>query len=236
MIVPTRQPIVIFGGFLSYAGLYASMQADLEAINGQSVVIVDTKGYDWLPIITTRGWIYLLRKLDQAVMEAADSTSQGEVVIMGHSIGGVLARIYLLENPFTGVKFSGSKAVSRLITLGSPHSNKGGITRGGLITRWIKNNYPRGTNIPGVRYTSVAGKFLFGDLSGSTKQHWVYRNYKSVSGKGNVWGDGLIPVDCALLGGSEKIVLDGVSHAQIFGKPWYGDAQVMEKIFANGWD
>jgi pimeloyl-ACP methyl ester carboxylesterase len=233
MTIQINQPIVIFGGFLSYAGHYSRMQADLEAIGGQNGIIVDTKGYDWLPVITTRGWIYLLRKLDQAVMQAADSNSRKKVAIIGHSIGGVLARIYLLENPFPGENFSGRESVNQLITLGSPHSNKGGITRGGLINRWIKKNYPRGTNIPQVRYISVAGKFLRGDLSGSTKQNWVYRNYKSVCGKGNVWGDGLIPVDCALLGGSEKIVLDGVSHARVFGKPWYGDVQVLERIFTK---
>lgn len=226
------RPIVIFGGFLSYAGHYTSMQAELEAITGQKVGIVNTRGYDWLPVITMKGWIYLIRKLDEAVVQAARSSPDGDVFIFAHSTGGLLARIFLLENPFPGENFPGREAVSQLITLGSPHSNKGGVTRGGLINRWIEKNYPGGTHVAGVRYTSIAGKYIFGKNSGSTREHWVYQNYKSVCGRGNVWGDGLIPVDCALLDRSNQVVLDGVSHASIFGNPWYGTRQALEKIIA----
>lgn len=228
---PINQPIVIFGGYLSYTGHYRGMRADLAAISGQKVSIVTTKVYDWLPIITVKGWIYLLRKLDQAVLNASKNSPQGEVIIFGHSIGGVLARVYLLEDPFPGKDFLGRDAVTKLVTLGSPHSNKGGLTRGGLLTRWIDKNYPGGPLSPKVKYTSIAGKYLRGINFGSTKEHWVYQNYKSICGKGNVWGDGLIPVDCALLEGSEKIILDGVSHTQIIGNSWYGDSETIRSIF-----
>lgn len=227
---PIELPSVIFGGFLSYAGHYNSMQENLESITGHNVTIVKTKGFDWLPVITIQGWIYLLRKLDQAVIQAANSNSGADVTIFAHSIGGILARIYLLKDPFPGEKFQGRGAVTQLITLGSPHSNKGGITRGGLLTRWLSKHYPGGTNVPGVTYTSIAGKYICGKNAGSTREHWVYQNYKSVCGRGDVWGDGLIPVKCALLEDSVKIVLDGVSHAQIFGKPWYGDKDAIANI------
>jgi hypothetical protein len=228
-----EQPIVIFGGFLSYAGLYHGMQVEMETITGHPVLIVNTKGYDWLPTITVQGWIYLLRKLDKQVIQAADRASSGKVTIFAHSIGGVLARIYLLDNSIPGEKFHGREAVTHLVTLGSPHKNKGGVTRGGLLNRWIDRNYPGGTNVMGIKYTTIAGKYICGNHTGSSMQRWVYRNYKSVSGKGNVWGDGLIPVNSALLDEAEQIVLEGVSHAKIFGDPWYGDPQVIERILAE---
>ena len=127
---------------------------------------------------------------------------------------------------------SGSKAVSHLVTLGSPHSNKGSLTRGGLLTRWIDKKYHDGTSASDVEYISFAGKFMRGDNSGSTREHWVYQNYRSICGKGDVWGDGLIPVDCALMKGSQQIVLDNISHAQIFGNPWYGDKESVERILS----
>ena len=229
---PIEHPLVIFGGFLSYAGHYNNMKDHLESITGNKVTIVNTKGFDWLPMITIQGWIYLLRKLDQSVIQAANGNSSGKVIIFAHSVGGVLARIYLLKDPFPGENFQGREAVTQLITLGSPHSNKGGVTRGGLLNRWITQRYPRGTNVANVYYTSIAGKSINGNIQGSTKQHWVYRNYKSVCGKGNVWGDGLIPVECALLADSAQVILDGVSHAQIFGSPWYGDRVALEKILS----
>lgn len=43
-------------------------------------------------------------------------------------------------------------------------------------------------------------------------------------GRGDVWGDGITPLECAVLKGAENIVLDGVLHNP--GTPqWYGDAQ-----------
>lgn len=217
---------------MSYSNHYRGMQAHIEAITGRKVTIVKTRGFDWLPIMSIRGWIYLIRKLDDAVMRALNGSNGQEVIIMGHSIGGVLARIYLLDDPFPGEEFPGNKAVSHLVTLGSPHSNKGGLTRGGLLTRWIDKKYPEGTLTPNVKYTSIAGKYLRGVKTGSTREHWVYQNYKSICGRGDVWGDGLIPVECALLEGSQNIVLDNISHAQIFGNPWYGDKAPVEEILA----
>lgn len=206
------------------------MKAVIESITNQSVQIVNTKGYDWIPIVSMQGWIHLLRKLDQSILQAHESNPDGMIIIFAHSIGGILARIYLLDEPFPGEYFQGRDLVTQLVTLGSPHSNKGGVTRGGLINRWINEQYPGGTNQSGVKYTSVAGKSIYGDNFSSTKQHWVYHNYQSICGRGNVWGDGLIPVECALLEGSDKVVLDGVSHAKVFGNPWYGEKETVERI------
>lgn len=230
---PDFQPVVIFGGFLSYANNYRGMQAHIEAITGQKVAIVNTRGYDWLSIISIQGWIYLIHKLDEAVLKVLDGSNRQDVFILGHSIGGILAKIYLLDDPFPGEKFPGREAVTHLVTLGSPHSNKGGLTRGGLLTRWIDNKYPNGALAPNVSYTSIAGKFLRGNKKGSTREYWVYQNYRSICGKGDGWGDGLIPIDCALMEGSHKIVLDNISHAQIFGHPWYGDKESVGRIFAS---
>jgi pimeloyl-ACP methyl ester carboxylesterase len=231
-MAPDFQPVVIFGGFLSYSNHYRDMQAHIEAITGQKVTIVNTRGYDWLPIMSIKGWIYLIHKLDEAVMRALNGGNGQEVIIIGHSIGGVLSKIYLLDDPFPGEDFRGPEAVTHLVTLGSPHSNKGGLTRGGLLTRWIDKKYPGCVLAPNVRYTSIAGKFMRGNNNGSTREHWVYQNYRSICGKGDVWGDGLIPIDCALMEGSQKIVLDNISHAQIFGNPWYGDKESVGRILS----
>lgn len=226
-------PIVIFGGFLSYASIYSEMKRGLETITGASVRIVNTKGYDWLPIVTFQGWIYLLRKLDQTIREAVQEAPNRKVILIAHSAGGVLGRLYLSGNPFPGVKLLGRKAVKHLITLGSPHKNQAGLTRGGLLSRWINDRYPGAMYSPEVYYTSVGGKYLFGDFSGTSRERWVYNNYQKICGKGLVWGDGLIPIESALLDGSEKLVLDGVSHGQIFGNPWYGSNNALKDLITK---
>jgi len=233
MKIQIINPIVIFGGFLSYAGLYSTMRDDLTSITGQPVFIVDTKGYDWLPSITIHGWIYLLRKLDQAVEAALKTTSSGKVILVAHSAGGVLARLYLSSNPFPDVKLLGRECVNQLVTLGSPHDNQSGLTRGGSMSRWINKRYPGSIYAPQVKYFSVAGKFSYGNPFGTRKERWIYQNYKKIIGKGDVWGDGLIPIEAAILEGSEKIVLEGVSHAKIFDKKWYGSEDILCNLFSK---
>ena len=185
MAIHSTSPIVILGGFLSHAGLYSAMRNYLANITGQPVLIVNTKGYDWLPSITILGWIHLLRKLDKSVRAAAIRSSNGKVTLVGHSAGGVLARLYLSSNPFPGIKLLGRQGVKQLITLGSPHNNRSGLTRGGMMSRWISKRYPGTIFSPQVQYISVAGKFICGNPFGNRRERWVYKNYKKIIGKGN---------------------------------------------------
>ena len=52
---PPLQPIVIFGGFLSYPKLYQSMRRALEAVSGSPVSIVPTHSLDWLSSVSFSG-------------------------------------------------------------------------------------------------------------------------------------------------------------------------------------
>jgi hypothetical protein len=56
-------------------------------------------------------------------------------------------------------------------------------------------------------------------------------------GRGDTWGDGIVPVESALLRGSRQMVLEGVGHFSGFGARWYGDRDVillwMEKALAG---
>jgi hypothetical protein len=56
--------------------------------------------------------------------------------------------------------------------------------------------------------------------------------YTALLGKGNNKGDGFVPVKSAILEGSQPIILEGVSHARLFGKLWYGSASVVQ----NWWE
>jgi pimeloyl-ACP methyl ester carboxylesterase len=221
------QPIVIFGGFMSFSMLYREMRDALASFTGQPVWIVETLGHDWLPSVTRLGWAFLLRKLDRTVQQALCHSASGKVTLIGHSAGGVLARLYLSPKPFLGHAYRGLDHVDHLITLGSPHRNQGGLTRGGPMSRWVEQRYPGAHFAPQVKYTSVAGKLIRGDPAGSLHERWVYENYAKIGGDGCAWGDGLIPVDSALLRGSNQLVLDGVSHFSGFGGPWYGSPEII---------
>jgi alpha-beta hydrolase superfamily lysophospholipase len=221
------QPIVIFGGFLSFAMFYSGMRDGLVRITGQPVWIVETRGHDWLPSITSLGWPYLLRKLDHTVRQAARESVTGRVTLIGHSAGGVLARLYLSPRPFLGSIYAGLDYVSQLITLGSPHHNQGKVTRGGHMSRWVERRYPGAYFVPHVKYASVAGRLIRGDRHGSFRERWAYDVYKEISGDGSTWGDGMIPVASALLHGAQHAVLEDVGHFSGFGRLWYGSQEII---------
>jgi hypothetical protein len=214
-------PIVIFGGFLSQPRLYSRMRDWLAQCTEQKVWIVEAGTYDWLLGVRPEGWARLLDRLERAVHQAAHTSITGKTTLIGHSAGGVMARLFLSPAPFLGKCYRGLEFVSHLITLGSPHYN----LRGSRMRRWVQKQYPD-SFFASVRYTSVAGKVIRGSRHGSPRESWAYACYRRLCGDGNVWGDGLVPLSSQLLSGSHQIVLDGVSHFTGFGGPWYGSAQV----------
>ena len=126
-----------------------------------------------------------------------------------------------------GKHFHGVDQIDHLITLGSPHLNQGGIQRGGYMSRWINRQVPGSAFSARVRYTSVAGKYIRGNSTGSLSERFAYGIYKDICAEGESWGDGMVPVSSALLPGSQHIVLNGVSHYSLLGEPWYGSEEVL---------
>jgi len=230
-------PIVIMGGLLSPAFMYRVLQWALSDLAGQPVWVVDTHMYDWLPVISQRGWLHLLLLLQRTVLQALAQTGASRTILVGHSMGGVLGRLYLSQEPFKGYRFNGCEHVSQLITLGSPHYIRGGFQREGLLSRWLEEHLPGAAYAPHVRYTAVAGKYIQGNAHGSYTERRAYRIYRRMWHYGEVAGDGLIPLPSALLAGAQHIILDGVHHHSLSRGVWYGSTSVIprwwEKVQLN---
>jgi len=219
------QPVVILGGFLSYPGIYQRMSEVLAQITGQRVWVVQAWPFDWLCSVAPAGWAHLLRKLERTVQQAVRDSKTTKITLVGHSSGGVMARLYLSPRPFLGHVYGGLNNVTQLITLGSPHYNQ----RGARMRRWVEQQYPGAYFAPQIQYASVAGKAVRGDRDGSPRERWAYYCYKRLGGEGGTWGDGLVPIASALLRGSHQAVLDGVSHFTGFGGPWYGIKEIVPR-------
>jgi hypothetical protein len=54
-------------------------------------------------------------------------------------------------------------------------------------------------------------------------------SYQAIAGRRDLEGDGLVPVQSALLRGSEPITLPGVAHGGAFGDRWYGTPEVVQQ-------
>lgn len=232
-----HHPIVIMGGLLSPAFMYRDMQRAISGLAGQPVWVVDTHMYDWLPVISQRGWLHLLLMLQRTVQQALTQTGAAHVILVGHSMGGVLGRLYLSREPFKGYRFNGCEHVSQLITLGSPHHIRTGFQRERLLSRWLEERLPGAAYAPQVRYSAVAGLYIQGNAGGSFTERRAFRVYRRIWDRGAVVGDGLIPLPSALLAGAQHIILDGVHHHSLSRSAWYGSASVIpewwEKVQIN---
>ena len=224
-------PVVILPGFLLTPARFKEMRAALRALGCGRVWIVPLTVGDWAASVTAAGWARILSKLEGTVCRAREEEEAKKVVLIGHSSGGVMGRLYLGSEPFRGHVYDGKRFVRTLITLGSPHQAK----RASPMRRKVQAMYPGAFFKPQVEYVSVAGKSVLGDPKGSPRERAAYRGYKMLCGSGAIWGDGAVPIDSALLEGARHLVLDGVHHyATNGGRLWYGSADVVPRWFNPG--
>jgi len=227
-----NQAIVILGGYLSNQSFYRGMSRSLRQLTGRPVWVVNVLLRDWLPFGTPAGMSYLLDKLRVTVDQARQATNGSKVTLIGHSAGGLLMRLYLGPDEFRGLRYAGVEHVDRLICLGSPHYNQGGWRSGGPVSRQIQERYPDACFSKEVQYTSVAGRWICGTNFGPLLAAWAYGRYRDFGGDGTAWGDGVIPVNSALLNGSIQLTIPDVSHSGYFGQLWYGS----DAIIPRWWD
>ena len=198
-----RPTVLIIGGFLTVPAMYLRLRRRLLDRGAAEVLIADVYTPDWLlavgrggGAVATRALRALIRAIDAS---ASSSSSQGApLLVVGHSAGGMVARLLTTSEPFAGRRLGASDAVGGIVTLGSPHRT--------------------GRAIPGARSgigrSRVAQRFYDGLLpnaDGATAE-----------------GDGLVPVGAALLEGARHVVIDGVTHGQLSGRPWYGSPQAVD--------
>ena len=209
-------PVVVVGGVAHWPGGYRSFAEVLGEVSGSEVFVADVTPLDWVAGYY-RGFGQLVFEVAGAVDRALLGSSAKKVVLVGHSAGGLACRVFIGgEPPYGGRRYSGHRRVSRLITLGTPHATPPAGRLTGPISR-VNDLFPGALHEgSGLRYLSVAGDAVDGASSGR-----IQRRYENFVENGMAAGDGVVPVEAALLPGSETLVLDGVGHNRRLGN-WYG--------------
>ena len=148
--------------------------------------------------------------------------------MVGHSTGGILARLLSRERPHAGSAFGESGAIGAIVMLGSPNrmdrDGRVGRTMVARAARLANRDAPGGAFAPHVASVSVGSRAVVGRPDGTGRERVadvVYRAFIP-SLTPPIQGDGLVPIASALLGGTRQVVLDGVVHGQGGGEPWYG--------------
>lgn len=239
--------VLVLGGFLTSPPLYIPMRRRLLERGAAHVVVAPVWLPDWL-IAVERGLGPILTRSGRALLEAgeiADGSARSvgaPLLIVGHSAGGMTARLLTSPEPFAGRRLGAAPRIGAIVTLGTPHQ----VTPTGLAGRSIADAatdfadrvVPGPAFAPTTGYLAVASRSRVGRADGDPGERLTFGLYRSVhadatagsggSPGGDILGDGLIPVESALLPGAEGIVLDGIAHGQIRRGPWYGSDEALD--------
>ena len=206
---------------MSWPRSYREFARALREVSGAEVHVVRITPLDWL-LARFKGYGQLVFQIASAVDKALLESESKKAILVGHSAGGVACRVYIGgDPPYGGRRYTGYRRVSHLITLGSPH-----VVPDGKVLAPIKrvNGLFPGALHEGIDYLSVAGAAVDGASSLRAR-----KSYERLVPDGRVTGDGVVPVDAALLPGSEHLVLDDFHHNRRLGK-WYGsDREAIEQ-------
>lgn len=223
---PRAEPIVIIGGFGSNDALYGPLRALLAELSGRPVTVAPLTLLDWASVIASDSYGALLRIVDRAVRAALAAHGASRLTLVAHSAGGVLARIYMGDQPYgpRRLVYNGFQRVGTLVTLGTPHSTTGSGRQGGLNQiAFVQRTYP-GAYWRFIRYVSVMGKGIFGNASGPPPERGAWQSYRLIGDEGAVWGDGVVPLEHGLLEGSRRVIIPGLRHDPRPDRPWYGSS------------
>jgi hypothetical protein len=233
-----RPTVLILGGFLTAPPMYRRFVKRLLDRGAAGVVVSRVWTPDWL-IAARRGSAAITTRSGRALVAASrlsvEVSGGAPLLVVGHSAGGLIARLLTAPEPFPGRRFGAASRIGAIVTLGTPHALSAGEGVGRRIDEIVSGvaeaAVPGAFYSPEIGYVSVASRAIRGDLAGSGRERVAYLLYRSVMGRAaepGTLGDGLVPVEAAMLVGAQRVVLDGAFHGQGGGGPWYGTDRAMD--------
>ncbi|RRR72144.1 MAG: lipase [Candidatus Viridilinea halotolerans] len=229
------EPILLVGGFGSNYPLYAALREHLAYVSGRSVAIAPITILEWAGVVVSDSYSNLLRILDQAVQTTLRRQRAQQLILVAHSAGGVLSRIYMGDQPYgpERQRYNGFKHVAALVTLGTPHATNQLGRQGGMNQiAFVQAHYP-GAYWRFVHYVSIMGRSVLGDANGAGPERGAWSSYRMLTGDGDQWGDGIVPLQSGLLPGSRQVIIPGLRHDPRPDRPWYGTSVPVVKLW---WD
>jgi hypothetical protein len=228
-IAPT---VLVLGGFLTAPPMYARLVSRLKARGAAAVVVANVWTPDWM-LASVLGPGSIATRSARALLAAGrvggDPSEGAPLLVVGHSAGGIVARLLTAPEPFAGRRFGAASRIGAIVTLGTPHrvsSGEGIGRRISEVASSIANALVPGSFFaPEIGYVSVASRAVPGDPGGTGRERVAHLLYRSVIGRAAVpgtEGDGLVPVVATALAGARSIVLDHSFHGPGAGGPWYG--------------
>ncbi len=250
--MPERPRVLLVGGFSTSPPLYWPMAARLLARGAAHVAIAPLWLPDWI-VASRVGFGPLARRVARSIAREWRDGGRRPLIVVGHSAGGILARLAMSPVPFQGYGTGVGEAVGALVTLGTPHRVAPAAERdaaahadrrrasgawrdgpGADAARFLAAVLPGAAMAPATGYVTVASTLVPGRSPGDTAGPWRHRFagriYAGIMGPEGraARGDGIVPVGSAHLEGALQIPLDDVAHGQLGGR-WYGSDDAIDR-------
>jgi hypothetical protein len=193
-----------------------------------------------LPVVKTLDWYF--NAIDIALADilaqesATGSTDEVTICLIGHSIGGWIARAYLGGLSQSSTAAHRVAKITSLITLGTPHvaPEKALFDQTRGLIRAIQESpacQPRALQARSIDITCVCSDGVKGSFVTTNVEELIAASsYLPLLGRldDGIIGDGIVPLDCAFLEEpARRIVVDKcletnlpVRHSHVLPTPW----------------
>lgn len=237
--VPEARPhVLIVGGLLAPPVAYRRVRARLLDRGAAHVDIAPVSVVDWARAGLT-GFAALQRKVVRAIGRTHATSAGRPIIVVGHSGGGLLARLAMCDAPYRGQVGGAASMVGCLVTLGSPHDLHHAPLRraheGVRLAAFLAAHAPGASSGSGTAYLTVASDAVSARMVSpdagrrgpiARLQHAFFQR---VTGPTLVGGsDGIVSLSLAHLEGARRLTLHDAYHG-VIGSPWYGDPAVIDQ-------
>lgn len=181
---PARQvPVLLLHGLFQNRSCMLPLQRQLQAAGYDRVIAINTPPW--------RSFDSLVATVATTVEAICRESGHSRICLVGHSMGGILARGYLQQH-------GGSTRVAACVTIGSPHS-------GSKLAKFAVTRLGREL-LPGSRLLTQLNAT---PLPHRTTITALYSRHDNI----------IVPFACARLDGASNIELSGLGHTALLFSP-----------------
>lgn len=228
----TEHPsVLIVGGFLTAPPNYWPMRRRLQQRDAARVDIAPLWPPDWI-LAGLLGLGLAMRRTARAIAHTWQVGGGRPIIVVGHSGGGIAARLAMAPVPFHGRSANMAEAVGCLVTLGTPHKMADLDNRyhhaGHDAVEFLEREIPGAYFAPRTGYLTVGSSDRQAPSEGLVGR-FSDEIFSMVVGRDDeAQGDGIVPSAAVHLPGAHQLTYDDVSHGHI-GANWYGDERMIER-------
>jgi len=230
--------VLIIEGLISPPIAYRPLRQRLLDRGAAGVDLAPVHIHDWMRAgMTDFGALHA--RVATAIRRAYEHAGARPILIVGHSGGGVLARLAMSDTPYRGRLADVAGMVGCLVTLGTPHDLHLTDARwrhpGVDLCRFLAEHQPGARYAPATTYLTVASDAVRPRPRAVRRRtrnpvklarNWFFR---AVVGTPDPAGsDGVVSAAIAHLEGARQVTFHDVVHG-VLGGPWYGDTVAVDR-------